>query len=99
MASDRSNRKVWWIVGVLVLLLGGAMAFATVANRDKNLVRVTIGKAAKSDLVATVSCNGRVQAQTKVDISSQVQGQIVNLAVREGDVVKKGDFLLQIDKA
>ncbi|MGK2859149.1 MAG: efflux RND transporter periplasmic adaptor subunit [Thermoanaerobaculia bacterium] len=40
-----------------------------------------------------------MEAKRKVDISANVMGQIVNLAVREGDHVKKGDFLLQIDKA
>jgi HlyD family secretion protein len=88
----------------LILALGVAAVLivvfvASVASRDKNMVRVTTAKVGRSDLVSTVSCNGRIQAQTKVDISSQVQGQIVNLAVREGDVVKKGTFLLQIDKA
>ena len=97
--ADRSNGKLKWILVALVVIALAAMGIATVANKDKNLVRVTIAKAAKADLVATVSCNGRVQAKTKVDVSSQVQGQIVNLAVREGDPVKKGDFLLQIDKA
>jgi len=94
MSSRSKIFIVLGLVAVLALVLG-----ASFAGRDKNLVRVTTGKVAKSDLVSTVSCNGRVQAKTKVDISSQVQGQIVNLAVREGDVVKKGDFLLQIDKA
>jgi HlyD family secretion protein len=67
-------------------------------SRDKSLVRVTTAKVAKAPLVATVNCNGRVQAKTKVDISSQVMGQIVTLAVIEGEHVKKGDLLLQIDK-
>jgi HlyD family secretion protein len=62
-------------------------------------VSVTTAKVGKVPLVSTVSCNGRVRAKTKVDISSQVMGQIVTLAVVEGDHVKKGDLLLQIDKA
>ena len=61
-------------------------------------MRVTTAKVAKAPLIATVSCNGRVRAKTKVDISSQVMGQIVTLAVVEGEHVKKGDLLLQIDK-
>ncbi|PYQ23795.1 MAG: hypothetical protein DMF81_07540 [Acidobacteria bacterium] len=39
-----------------------------------------------------------MQAENKVEMSALVMGQIVNLAVREGDAVKKGDFLLQIDR-
>lgn len=88
-----------WLIGGGILVVLVVIFSASLASRDKNLVHVTTAKVAKADLVATVSCNGRVQAKTKVDISSQVQGQIVNLAVEEGDIVKKGDFLLQIDKA
>ena len=86
-------------IGVGVAAVLGLVAFASVKSRDKNIVRVTTAKVTKAPLVATVSCNGRVRAKTKVDISSQVMGQIVTLAVVEGDHVKKGDLLLQIDKA
>jgi HlyD family secretion protein len=86
-------------IGIAVLAILGVVVWASVARKDKNLVRVTTAKVGKVPLVATVSCNGRVRAKTKVDISSQVMGQIVTLAVVEGDKVKKGDLLLQIDKA
>jgi HlyD family secretion protein len=85
-------------IGIGVVAILAVVIWASIARKDKNLVRVTTAKVAKTPLVATVSCNGRVQAKTHVDISSQVMGQIVTLAVREGDVVKKGDLLLQIDK-
>ena len=85
-------------IGVTVALVLALVVYASIVSRDKNVVRVTTAKVSKAPLVATVSCNGRVQAKTKVDISSQVMGQIVTLAVEEGDIVKKGDLLLQIDK-
>jgi HlyD family secretion protein len=85
-------------IGVGGALLIGLVAYASIKSRDKNVVRVTTAKVVKAPLVATVSCNGRVRAKTKVDISSQVMGQIVTLAVVEGEHVKKGDLLLQIDK-
>ena len=85
-------------IGVAVALVLALVVYASIRSRDKSLVRVTTAKVAKAPLVATVNCNGRVQAKTKVDISSQVMGQIVTLAVVEGEHVKKGDLLLQIDK-
>ena len=88
--------KVVTGIGVAVVL--GIVVVASIKSRDKNVVRVSTAKVTKAPLVATVSCNGRVRAKTKVDISSQVMGQIVTLAVIEGDHVKKGDLLLQIDK-
>lgn len=86
-------------IGIAVVAILAVVVWASVARKDKNLVRVTTTKVGKMPLVSTVSCNGRVRAKTKVDISSQVMGQIVTLAVVEGDKVKKGDLLLQIDKA
>ncbi|MHB8800059.1 MAG: efflux RND transporter periplasmic adaptor subunit [Thermoanaerobaculia bacterium] len=93
------SSRLKWILGAVAALVVVLVIFASVAGKDRNLTRVTTAKVGKADLVSTVSCSGRVQAKTKVEISSQVMGQIVNLAVEEGDVVKKGDFLLQIDKA
>jgi HlyD family secretion protein len=85
-------------IGVAVALVLALVAYASIRSRDKNVVSVSTAKVTKAPLVATVSCNGRVRARVKVDISSQVMGQIVTLAVVEGDHVKKGDLLLQIDK-
>jgi HlyD family secretion protein len=85
-------------IGIGVVAILAVVIWASIARKDKNTVSVTTAKVGKVPLVSTVSCNGRVQAKTKVDISSQVMGQIVTLAVREGDLVNKGDLLLQIDK-
>jgi HlyD family secretion protein len=60
---------------------------------------VTTAKVEKVDLLSKVTANGKVQARRKVDLSALVMGQIVNLAVKEGDKVTKGQLLLQIDKA
>jgi HlyD family secretion protein len=54
---------------------------------------------ARTDIVSHVLANGKLQPRNKVDVSANIAGQIVNLAVREGERVEKGDFLLQIDKA
>jgi HlyD family secretion protein len=58
---------------------------------------VQTAKVGREDLQAKVSANGRIQAQKKVDISATIPGQITHLAVEEGDRVKRGQFLLQID--
>ena len=92
------TKRVKVAIGVGVAVVLALVVYASIKSRDKNVVRVTTAKVVKAPLVATVSCNGRVRAKTKVDISSQVMGQIVTLAVVEGEHVKKGDLLLQIDK-
>jgi HlyD family secretion protein len=92
------TRRIKVAIGVAVAVVLILVVVASIVSRDKNVVRVSTARVTKAPLVATVSCNGRVRARVKVDISSQVMGQIVTLAVIEGDHVKKGDLLLQIDK-
>jgi HlyD family secretion protein len=46
-----------------------------------------------------VTASGKIQAKTSVDISADITGRIIDIAVREGDLVKRGQFLLQIDPA
>jgi HlyD family secretion protein len=53
----------------------------------------------KRTLSQKVTASGKLQATRKADLSATVFGQITNIAVKEGDKVKKGDILLQIDRA
>jgi HlyD family secretion protein len=58
---------------------------------------VKIEPVGNRDLVASVTASGQVASHTKVDVASDVSGRITRLAVKEGDIVKKGQFLLEID--
>src|SRR5436309_2275738 len=89
------KRKILWVVLTLVvaLSLGGWV----LARRGGEGTEVQVAKVERQDVQAKVTANGKVQAQKKVDISATIPGQITHLAVREGDTVKKGQFLLQID--
>jgi len=89
------KRKILW--GVLVLSVVGGGAGVYLAKRGPKPKPVQIGKVTRQDLQAKVSANGRIQATKKVDISATVPGQVTQLAVQEGDEVKKGQFLLQLD--
>src|SRR5215471_9869529 len=86
------------LVAAVVVGLGAILAFS-ISGKDRNLPHVTTAKVEKVDLVAKVTANGKIQARKKVDLSALVMGQIVNLAVSEGDKSQKEQFLLQIDKA
>jgi HlyD family secretion protein len=92
------KRRTKIIIGVIVVLLIGGITTASIRSKSKEGTPVTFAKVEKLDLTSKVSANGQIDAQRKVDLSANVMGQIVNLAVHEGDVVKKGDFLLQIDR-
>jgi HlyD family secretion protein len=92
------KRRTKIIIGVLALVLLASIMTASIRSKSKEGTPVTFAKVERQDLTSKVSANGQIDAQRKVDLSANVMGQIVNLAVREGDVVKKGDFLLQIDQ-
>jgi HlyD family secretion protein len=92
------SRKVKIAIGIVAVLAIAGIVTASIKQKDRGLKQVTIGAVEKADLVSKVSANGRIEAMRKVDISANVMGQIVNLAVREGDHVEKGDFLMQIDR-
>jgi HlyD family secretion protein len=82
------------IAGSIVAFSGAGFAFA---RRGPKPTEVEIATVGREDLQAKVTANGKVQARKKVDISATIAGQITHLAVKEGDPVKKGQFLLQID--
>ncbi|HSE64971.1 MAG TPA: efflux RND transporter periplasmic adaptor subunit [Thermoanaerobaculia bacterium] len=84
------------VVGALVLLF---VAMGFIKRKDKDVARVTTAKVESIDIVSKVTANGKIQARRKVDLSALVMGQIVNLAVKEGDKVNRGQLLLQIDRA
>jgi HlyD family secretion protein len=93
----RTRTKIILVVGLVAALGGGA---AWIARRNSHRgVEVQVGKVERKEIVSTVLANGKVQPLRKVDISANIAGQVVNLAVREGEAVAKGDFLLQIDQA
>ena len=92
------SKKVKWSIGGAVII--GIVAFmaVTAAKRGNKGTEVRIEAVQKRDLVASVTASGQVRPQTKVDVASDVSGKIVRLAVKEGQMVKAGDFLLQIDQ-
>jgi HlyD family secretion protein len=83
---------------VVVAIVGGVITLAAFKHGDKP-VDVRLEKVQRRDLVAYVTASGQVQPHTKVDVASDVSGRIVKLSVKEGDIVTKGQFLLQIDPA
>ena len=92
------RRRTKIIIGIIILVVAGVLTAGFASRRGKDVTPVTFGNVKRQDLTSKVSANGRIDAKRKVDLSANVMGQVVNLAVREGDVVKKDDFLLQIDQ-
>ena len=83
------------IAAVVVIAAGAAAMMA--AKGNKKGVEVRAEEVERRDLIASVTASGKVQPRTKVDVAADVSGRIVSLAVKEGQLVTKGQFLLQID--
>src|SRR3954470_24099094 len=93
---DMSKRVKMSVFGGVILVLA-AIGGLTAANSGKKATEVRTELVQGRDLVASVTASGQVRPQTKVDLSSDITGKIVKLAVKEGQMVTKGQFLLQID--
>lgn len=91
------SRRTKWTVGTVALVALVAVVAAAAANANGRAVAVRIEPVTARDLVASVTASGQVQPHTKADLSADITGRIVRLAVKEGDMVTKGQFLLQID--
>src|SRR6266705_904000 len=89
------RRKVLVGAGAAVLIVA-IVAISAAARRDRGQ-EVRFETAGRRDLVAAVTASGKIQPKKKVDVSADITGRITKIAVREGDLVKQGQFLIQID--
>ncbi len=94
-----SKKKVYIIIGIIVALIIVLVALSkagVLGSNDKS-IEVETAKANEITIVETVSATGKIQPEIEVKISSQVSGEIIDLPIKEGQVVKKGDLLVKIN--
>ncbi|MFZ0479349.1 MAG: efflux RND transporter periplasmic adaptor subunit [Terriglobales bacterium] len=91
--------KTWKkaLIGVGAVAALGTIVAVTVYQSHKNLVTVQTGKAQKQKLSSVVSASGEIKPKTYVNIGANAFGKIVRLHVKEGDRVKKGQLLAQLE--
>lgn len=90
------KRKKLWIGGA-VLAVVAALVYANFAFKRTAGKSVNVEAVKNRDLEAIVSASGKVQAKRTVNISADTSGRIIQLSVEEGDRVKAGQFLMEID--
>jgi HlyD family secretion protein len=94
------SRRAKWTLGLaIVVVVGGGLFALTAAKKGSRATEVRLEPVAARDLVAAVTASGKIEAETKVDVSADITGRITEIGVKEGDLVKKGQFLIQIDPA
>ncbi|MGA7694303.1 MAG: efflux RND transporter periplasmic adaptor subunit [Candidatus Sulfotelmatobacter sp.] len=88
-------KKIAIGAGVVVLL--AIIVGITVHQSGKNVVTVQTGKVQRQDLSSVVSASGEIKPKTYVNIGANAYGKITHLYVKEGDHVKKGQLLAQLE--
>jgi HlyD family secretion protein len=91
----KKKKKIWILIVLFVLVAVSVATF--LSNRKGKEIEIQTDKVKRQNLVSLVSASGKIEPKKKVDISASIPGKIVKLAVEEGDTVREGDFLLQID--
>lgn len=84
--------KRWWIAGVILIAI--IIILINVLSEEGN--QVSVAKAQLRNITSCVPASGRLSPTLRVNISPDVSGEVVELYVKEGDYVKKGDLLLRI---
>lgn len=97
MANSRPRKraKLLLLLALAGLALAGLAAWLVLARRETPIA-VQTGTVSRRNLTEIVVANGRIQPVTQVRISPEVAGEIIELPVREGQPVKKGDLLVRI---
>ena len=94
-----TRRMKFGIVGAIAIVAVIGLFMAGQAKKRNAATEVRLEQVARRDLVSAVTASGRIEAQTKVDVSADITGRIIRIGVKEGDLVTKGQFLIQIDPA
>lgn len=93
------KKTVYYILGgaiLLIIILLVLSKTGAIGNKEKGK-EVEISKVEAMTIIETVSATGKIQPEIEVKISSEVSGEIIELPVKEGQVVKKGDLLVRIN--
>ncbi len=87
-------KKIYWITGICIIILGIVIFFKFLKGEAPT--NITTEKAVKRSLIETVSANGKIQPEAELKITSDVSGEVVEMLVKEGEQVKKGQLLCRI---
>lgn len=94
-----SKKTLFIILGVAVVLILALIVGkkSGAFGKSGNFKEVEIAKLERSTIVETVAATGKIQPEIEVKLSSEVSGEIIELPIREGQDVQKGDLLVKIN--
>lgn len=92
----KKKKLLWIILGLVVLVIGlVGLKSAGVIGKDEGL-KVATEKVERRNITETVNASGKVYPEIEVKVSPDISGEIVELQVKEGDSVRKGQVLAKI---
>ena len=93
------NKKlIYWLGGALVIViivLAVLKKNGTIGQADST--KVTVEMVTTATIIETVTANGKIQPEKDIMVSPFISGEVIELTVLEGDMVKKGQLLAKID--
>jgi len=84
------------VIGLLIIIIGGYFGYKKIAG-NRNLIRYVTATVKKGALIISIPGNGQVSASDQVDIKPKISGDVVYVGVKNGQEVKTGALLAQID--
>jgi HlyD family secretion protein len=96
MAKNNKKKKkiiIFSALGVLVVVIIAVVVFG---GKKDTIISVQTEKVKRATITQVVEATGKIQPQTQVKINAEVSGEIVSIAVKEGDRVKRGQLLVRI---
>ena len=95
----KSGNRLLIVLAVLtIVLIGGAVVAKQKGWIGKdNATQVAVEAVAKRDIIETVSASGKIYPVTEVALAPDASGEIVELLVEEGDLIRKGQLLARIN--
>jgi HlyD family secretion protein len=95
MEQKRSRKRLFWLIGLAVVVVIALVAMIQSKKREKPVL-VTTDKAFRKNITQLVTATGKIQPEIEVKIAPEVSGEIVEIAVKEGDLVHRGQLLVRI---
>ncbi len=94
--GNKKSKKKLYIFGGIGLLILILLIIAFISGNKEEIISVQTEKVTKRTITQTVAATGKINPEFKVVINPEVTGEIVELPVKEGDFVKKGQLLIRI---
>src|SRR5256886_7626482 len=95
MQPKRSKKKLFFLIGAAVVIVLVLTAMVAARKREKP-IPVTTDKAFRKSVTQLVTATGKIQPEVEVKIAPEVSGEIIDIPVKEGQIVHRGALLLKI---